>query len=68
MLSAISGALSNHDINILQANVRTRVDNRAECKFVAEVRDVTHLQSAMAAVRKIKNVIDVQRSSVLDVE
>jgi GTP pyrophosphokinase len=68
MLSAISGTLSNQDINILQANVRTRVDNRAECKFVVEVRDITHLQGAMAAVRKIKDVIDVQRSSVLDVE
>jgi GTP pyrophosphokinase len=68
MLAAISGTLSNHDINILQANVRTRVDNRAECKFVVEVRDTDHLLSAMAAVRKIKNVIDVQRSSVLDVQ
>ena len=68
MLAAISGALSNHDINILQANVRTRVDNRAECKFVVEVRDTDHLLGAMAAVRKIKNVIDVQRSSVLDVQ
>jgi len=68
MLAAISGTLSNHDINILQANVRTRVDNRAECKFVVEVRDTDHLLGAMAAVRKIKNVIDVQRSSVLDVQ
>jgi GTP pyrophosphokinase len=68
MLAAISGALSNHDINILQANVRTRVDNRAECKFVVEVRDTDHLLGAMGAVRKIKNVIDVQRSSVLDVQ
>ena len=67
MLAAISGTLSNHDINILQANVRTRVDNRAECKFVVEVRDTDHLLGAMAAVRKIKNVIDVQRSSVLDI-
>jgi GTP pyrophosphokinase len=68
MLAAISGTLSNHDINILQANVRTRVDNRAECKFVVEVRNTDHLLGAMAAVRKIKNVIDVQRSSVLDVQ
>jgi GTP pyrophosphokinase len=68
MLAAISGALSNHDINILQANVRTRVDNRAECKFVVEVRDTRHLQGAMVAVRKIKNVIDVKRSSVLEVQ
>jgi guanosine-3',5'-bis(diphosphate) 3'-pyrophosphohydrolase len=68
MLAAISGTLSNHDINILQANVRTRVDNRAECKFVVEVRDTDHLLGAMAAVRKIKHVIDVQRSSVLDVQ
>ena len=68
MLAAISGTLSNHDINILQANVRTRVDNRAECKFIVEVRNSDHLLGAMAAVRKIKNVIDVQRSSVLDVQ
>ncbi len=68
MLAAISGTLSNQDINILQANVRTRVDNRAECKFVLEVTDTDHLKRAMAAVRKIKDVIDVQRSSVLDVQ
>jgi len=68
MLASISGTLSNHDINILQANVRTRIDNRAECKFVIEVKDIDHLRSAMSAVRKIKNVIDVQRSSVLDVQ
>jgi GTP pyrophosphokinase len=67
MLAAISGTFSGHDINILQANVRTRVDNRAECKFVVEVRDTEHLQKAMSAVRKIKHVIDVQRSSVLEV-
>jgi GTP pyrophosphokinase len=67
MLASISGTLSNHDINILEANVRTRVDNRAECKFVVEVRDTDHFQGAMAAVRKIKHVIDVQRSSVLEV-
>ena len=68
MLASISGTLSNHDINILQANVRTRIDNRAECKFVVEVKDIDHLQGAISAVRKIKNVIDVQRSSVLDVQ
>jgi len=67
LLAAISGTLSNHDINILEANIRTRVDNRAECKFVVEVRDTDHLQRAIAAVRKIKNVIEVKRSSVLDV-
>ncbi|UCG14926.1 MAG: bifunctional (p)ppGpp synthetase/guanosine-3',5'-bis(diphosphate) 3'-pyrophosphohydrolase [Deltaproteobacteria bacterium] len=67
LLAAISGTLSNHDINILEANIRTRVDNRAECKFVVEVRDTVHFQRAMAAVRKIKNVLDVQRSSVLEV-
>jgi GTP pyrophosphokinase len=67
LLAAISGTLSNHDINILEANIRTRVDNRAECKFVVEVRDTDHLQGAIAAVRKIKNVIEVKRSSVLDV-
>lgn len=67
LLAAISGTLSNLDINILDANIRTRVDNRAECKFVVEVRDIEHLNRAMAAVRKIENVLDVHRSSTLEV-
>jgi guanosine-3',5'-bis(diphosphate) 3'-pyrophosphohydrolase len=67
MLAAISGTLSNLDINILQANIRTRVDNCSECKFVVEVRNIDHLNHAVAAVRKIKNVLDVHRSSTLEV-
>jgi GTP pyrophosphokinase len=68
LLAAISGTLSNHDVNILEANIKTRVDNRAECKFIVEVRDTVQLQKTMAAVRKIKHVIDVQRLSVLEVK
>jgi GTP pyrophosphokinase len=67
MLAAISGTLSNLDINILEANVRTRVDNRSECKFVLEVHDSDHLSRALAAVRKIKNVLEAYRSSTLEV-
>jgi guanosine-3',5'-bis(diphosphate) 3'-pyrophosphohydrolase len=67
MLAAISGTLSNLDINILEANIRTRVDDRSECKFVVEVHDSNHLSRALAAVRKIKNVLEVHRSSTLEV-
>jgi len=67
MLAAISGTLSNLDINILEANVRTRVDNRSECKFVVEVHDSEHLSRAVAAVRKIKDVLEVYRSSTLEI-
>ena len=67
MLAAISGTLSNLDINILEANIRTRVDNRSECKFVVEVHDSDHLSRALAAVRKIKDVLEVYRSSTLEV-
>jgi guanosine-3',5'-bis(diphosphate) 3'-pyrophosphohydrolase len=67
MLAAISGTLSNLDINILEANVRTRVDNRSECKFVVEVQDSEHLNRAVAAVRKIKDVLEVYRSSTLEI-
>jgi GTP pyrophosphokinase len=67
MLAAISGTLSTHDINILEANIRTRVDDRAECKFIVEVHDIEHLQKAMSAVRKIKHVIDVKRSATVNV-
>lgn len=67
MLAAISGTLSNLDINIVEANIRTRVDNRSECKFVVEVNDADHLNRAVGAVRKIKNVLEVYRSSTLEV-
>jgi GTP diphosphokinase / guanosine-3',5'-bis(diphosphate) 3'-diphosphatase len=67
MLAAISGTLSNLDINILQANIRSRVDNRSECKFVVEVHDSEHLNRAVAAVRKIKDVLEVYRSSTLEI-
>ncbi|MBW1981035.1 MAG: bifunctional (p)ppGpp synthetase/guanosine-3',5'-bis(diphosphate) 3'-pyrophosphohydrolase [Deltaproteobacteria bacterium] len=67
MLAAISGTLSNLDINIVEANVRTRVDNLAEIKFVLEVRDIDHLSRALAAVRKIDNVVEVHRSTTLEV-
>ncbi|HYR03451.1 MAG TPA: TGS domain-containing protein, partial [Syntrophobacteria bacterium] len=67
MLAAISGTLSNLDINILEANIRTRVDNRSECKFVVEVHDSEHLNRAVAAVRKIKDVLEVYRSSTLEI-
>jgi len=67
MLAAISGTLSNLDINILEANIRTRVDHRSECKFVVEVHDSEHLNRAVAAVRKIKDVLEVYRSSTLEV-
>ena len=67
MLAAISGTLSNLDINILEANIRTRLDNRSECKFVVEVHDSEHLNRAVAAVRKIKDVLEVYRSSTLEI-
>jgi GTP diphosphokinase / guanosine-3',5'-bis(diphosphate) 3'-diphosphatase len=67
MLAAISGTLSNLDINILEANIKTRVDNRSECKFVVEVHDSEHLNRAVAAVRKIKDVLEVYRSSTLEI-
>jgi guanosine-3',5'-bis(diphosphate) 3'-pyrophosphohydrolase len=61
LLANITGALSETGANILDANVRTRADKRAECYFTVAVSGADHLEKIMQSLNKIKHVIKVTR-------
>ncbi len=61
LLAEISSSLSAADINITNAHVETTVDKKAMCVFGVEVNDLKHLEGALKGIRKIKNVIQVER-------
>jgi GTP diphosphokinase / guanosine-3',5'-bis(diphosphate) 3'-diphosphatase len=61
LLANITGAISDVKANILNATVKTRADERAECRFTVAVSGAEHLDSVMASVKKIRQVIAVSR-------
>ncbi len=61
LLASITSALSEAGANILDANVKTRADKRAECYFTVSVTGAEHLDKVMQSVNKIKHVIKVSR-------
>ena len=61
LLANITAALSETEANILDASVKTRADQRAECHFTITVAGAEHLESVMTSVKKIKQVISVSR-------
>ena len=63
LLASITGALSEAGANILDANVKTRADSRAECYFTVAVSGAQHLEKSMQSVSKIKYVIKVTRTA-----
>ncbi|WP_343957272.1 bifunctional (p)ppGpp synthetase/guanosine-3',5'-bis(diphosphate) 3'-pyrophosphohydrolase [Yaniella flava] len=63
LLSDLTAVLSDHHVNILSANVKTRRDRVAETSFVFEMGDTGHLQHLMNAVRRVDGVYDVYRRS-----
>lgn len=63
LLSDLTAVLSEHHVNILSANVKTRRDRVAETSFVFEMGDTDHLDHLMNAVRQVDGVYDVYRRS-----
>lgn len=61
LLANITAALSSTETNILDANVKTAVDGKAECYFTISVLGAKHLERALKAVRGLKNVITAER-------
>jgi guanosine-3',5'-bis(diphosphate) 3'-pyrophosphohydrolase len=61
LLANITGVLSEAGANILDANVKTRADKRAECYFTVAVSGADHLEKIMHSLNKIKHVIKVTR-------
>jgi GTP pyrophosphokinase len=61
LLANITAALSEGDVNILNASVKTLADGRAECFFTVAVSNAAHLDKVMRSVKQIKNVLKVSR-------
>ncbi len=61
LLSDVTRVLSDHQVNILSATVSTTRDRVAISSFVFEMADPAHLNTVLAAVRKVDGVFDVHR-------
>ncbi|MCV2394537.1 bifunctional (p)ppGpp synthetase/guanosine-3',5'-bis(diphosphate) 3'-pyrophosphohydrolase [Actinotalea sp. M2MS4P-6] len=61
LLSDVTRVLSDHHVNILSATVSTSRDRVALSRFVFEMAETTHLNTVLAAVRKVDGVYDVYR-------
>lgn len=61
LLSDVTKVLSDHHVNILSAQVATTRDRVARSSFSFEMADPSHLDSVLAAVRRIDGVYDAHR-------
>jgi guanosine-3',5'-bis(diphosphate) 3'-pyrophosphohydrolase len=61
LLSDITRALSDQEVNILHAAVNTTKDQTAISRFTFEMADASHLDAVLASIRKIDGVYDVYR-------
>lgn len=61
LLSDVTRVLSDHGVNIISGTIATGSDRVATSQFSFEMTDPQHLNSLLAAVRKIDGVFDVYR-------
>ena len=61
LLSELSGAITKLKSNIKGANVITTGTQQGVSTFELEVKDITHLESIINHIKKIKGVIEVSR-------
>lgn len=61
LLSDVTRLLSDHGVNIISGTIATGSDRVATSQFSFEMADPQHLNSLLAAVRKIDGVFDVYR-------
>ena len=61
VLSDISAILTQKDANIIEAQVKTTVDKKGISLFTIEVEDYNQLQNIMGAIKRVKNVLIVER-------
>ncbi|MGM0426114.1 MAG: RelA/SpoT family protein [Thermodesulfobacteriota bacterium] len=61
ILADISAIISQHNANIIHAEIKTTVDNKGIAFFTMEVDGYAQLQDIMGAIKKVKNVMIVER-------
>lgn len=61
VLAEVSSAISAMDINISHAEVETTPDLKAICDFQLDVNDLNQFNHLVAAIKRLKSVISVER-------
>jgi len=61
ILADISSIMAQRDANIIQAEVKTTMDKKGVSFFTIQVKDYKHLEGIMGAIKKIKEVLIVER-------
>ena len=61
VLADLSAIITQKDANIVQADVKTTVDNKGVANFTLEVVNHEQLQEIITAIKKVKNVLLVER-------
>ncbi|MBN2062764.1 MAG: bifunctional (p)ppGpp synthetase/guanosine-3',5'-bis(diphosphate) 3'-pyrophosphohydrolase [Deltaproteobacteria bacterium] len=61
ILADISSIISLKDANIIQAEVKTTIDKKGVSLFTIEVEDFRQLEEIMNSIKKVKNVLIVER-------
>jgi GTP pyrophosphokinase len=61
VLADISAIMTQKDANIVQAELRTTPDRKGICFFTIEVGNHRQLQEIMGAIKRAKNVLNVDR-------
>ncbi|OZG67526.1 RelA/SpoT family protein [Bifidobacterium eulemuris] len=61
LLSDVTRVLADHGVNIISGSISTGSDRVAISQFSFEMADPQHLNTVLAAVRKIEGVFDVYR-------
>jgi GTP pyrophosphokinase len=61
LLADISNALKQAEANVLKASIETTVDQKGLSWFTIEVTDTAHLAKVVSAIKRVKNVISVNR-------
>ncbi|MDO5671959.1 MAG: bifunctional (p)ppGpp synthetase/guanosine-3',5'-bis(diphosphate) 3'-pyrophosphohydrolase [Actinomycetaceae bacterium] len=63
LLSDITRVLSEHHVNILSGNISTTQDRVAFSRWIFEMAEPSHLQSILAALRRVEGVYSAERST-----
>ncbi len=62
LLADITSALKSADVNVTKASVETQ-DNKGIANFTIQVGDQQHLEKVFGALKRLKEVISVRRTT-----
>ncbi len=61
ILADVSSVMSKNDANIIEADMKTTMDKKGIFQFTIEVEGYKHLQDIMGSIKKMKDVLIVER-------